>query len=127
MLRGLLLISFSLACADGRAAGLDAGKTSAEPMFTSAGGHFVRAASGGQPQALGFDPAAAGPQKRSADKLVSATPLARAIAGARKKDMLEQGVEASRDALLACQRETSAVLTTPLMRSDSQRDHCFRF
>lgn len=127
MQRGPLIFYVWLACIDSRAAGLDAGKTGAEAMFTSAGGHFVRAASDGQPQALGFDPAAAGPPQRSADKLVSATPLARAIAGARKKDMLEQGVEASREALLACQRETSAVLTTPLMRSDSQRDHCFRF
>lgn len=26
-----------------------------------------------------------------------------------------------------CQRETSVVLTTPLMRSDAQQAHCFRF
>jgi hypothetical protein len=128
MPRRPLIVYVWLACVDARAGGLDAGKTGPAAMLSSAGGHFVRAAGGAPPPAPEPRPAApAGPPKHAADQAVSTTPLERAIAGAAKKGLLEQGVEASRDALLACQRETSAVLTTPLMRSDSQRDHCFRF
>lgn len=128
MPRGQLIVYVWLACVDARAAGLDAGKTDTAAMLASAGGHFVRAAGGAPAAALERSPAAlAGLTMHSADQAAPTTPLGRAIAAAAKKGLLEQGVEASRDALLACQRETSTVLTTPLMRSDSQRDHCFRF
>jgi hypothetical protein len=53
--------------------------------------------------------------------------LASAIARAAKKSVIERGVEASTDAVLQCQRESSPALTTPFMRSDSQQAHCFRY
>ncbi|MFL6658340.1 MAG: hypothetical protein ACJ8GW_09730 [Massilia sp.] len=49
------------------------------------------------------------------------------IERAWKKDWIDEGVEASRAMLIECQKETSVVLTTPSMRSNSQRDHCYRF
>lgn len=55
------------------------------------------------------------------------TPLSLAIASAAKKDFIEAGIEESRRALLECQKETSAVLVMPSLRSDSQQAHCFRF
>lgn len=55
------------------------------------------------------------------------TALAVALAQAWKRDFIDKGVEETRNVLLECQRETSVVLTTPLMRSDAQQDHCFRF
>jgi hypothetical protein len=53
--------------------------------------------------------------------------LAVALARAWKRDFIEEGVEETRNVLLECQHETSVVLTTPLMRSDAQQAHCYRF
>lgn len=53
--------------------------------------------------------------------------LAIALARAWKRDFIADGIEATKNMLLQCQRETSVVLTTPLMRSDPQQAHCFRF
>lgn len=53
--------------------------------------------------------------------------LTQAIAGAAKKDFIEAGIEESRRALIECQKETSAVLVMPSLRSDSQQAHCYRF
>lgn len=55
------------------------------------------------------------------------TQLTQAIAGAAKKDFIEAGIEESRRALIECQKETSAVLVMPSLRSDSQQAHCYRF
>ncbi|MYM95797.1 hypothetical protein GTP90_18205 [Rugamonas sp. FT81W] len=55
------------------------------------------------------------------------TQLPQAIAGAAKKDFIEAGIEESRRALIECQKETSAVLVMPSLRSDSQQAHCYRF
>lgn len=53
--------------------------------------------------------------------------LALAIEGAAKKGFIERGIEMSNEALMQCQKETSPVLTTAYLRSDSQQAHCFRF
>lgn len=58
---------------------------------------------------------------------VRESPLAAAIGRAAKKDFIDEGVEATRNMLIECQNETSTVLVTPSLRSNSQRDHCFRF
>lgn len=55
------------------------------------------------------------------------TALSVAFARAWKQGFIEKGAEKSRSALLACQRETSIVLTVPFMRSEGQQAHCFRF
>jgi len=61
-----------------------------------------------------------------APKAPNPTP-AQALARAWKRDLIEEGIEETRNTLLQCQRETSLVLTTPLMRSDAQQAHCSRF
>ncbi|MBY0557733.1 MAG: hypothetical protein K2P77_11055 [Burkholderiaceae bacterium] len=53
--------------------------------------------------------------------------LAVALARAWKRDVITDGIAATKTMLIACQRETSVVLTTALMRSDPQQAHCFRF
>jgi len=58
---------------------------------------------------------------------VAASPLALAIGRARKKGIIELGVEGYTEVLIQCQKSRSVVLTTPLLRSDAQQDHCYRF
>ncbi len=53
--------------------------------------------------------------------------LALAIGAAAKKSFIEQGVEGYKEILIQCQKERSFVLTTPLLRSESQQQHCYRF
>jgi hypothetical protein len=53
--------------------------------------------------------------------------LALAIGAATKKSFMELGVEGYREILIQCQKERSVVLTTPLLRSESQQQHCYRF
>lgn len=55
------------------------------------------------------------------------TPLSQALSRAWKRNFIEEGIEETKSTLLQCQRETSVVLTTPLMRSDAQQAHCSRF
>lgn len=55
------------------------------------------------------------------------TDFSSAVAKAWKPDAIQEGVAASKEVLIACQMETSTVLTTPFARSNSQRDHCFGF
>jgi len=55
------------------------------------------------------------------------TALSQALSRAWKRDPIEEGIEETKNTLLQCQRETSVVLTTPLMRSDAQQAHCSRF
>lgn len=96
---------------------------------TSDGAYFVRSS---QRQGLivldrGADEGPTGKGSVVARQRTDETALAVALAQAWKRDFIEQGVEETRNVLLECQRETSVVLTTPLMRSNAQRDHCFRF
>jgi hypothetical protein len=53
--------------------------------------------------------------------------LSQSLVRAWKRDFIEDGIEETKNSLLQCQRETSVVLTTPLMRSDAQQAHCSRF
>ena len=55
------------------------------------------------------------------------TTPAQALARAWKRGFIEEGIEETKNTLLQCQRETSVVLTTPLMRSDAQQAHYGRF
>ena len=55
------------------------------------------------------------------------TALSQALSRAWKRDFVDDGIEETKNTLLQCQRETSVVLTTPLMRSDAQQAHCSRF
>lgn len=57
----------------------------------------------------------------------TASPLATAIGRATKKGIIELGVEGYTEVLIQCQRAQSVVLTTPLLRSDAQQAHCYRF
>lgn len=50
-----------------------------------------------------------------------------ALQNAWKKGVVEESVEAYTEVLIQCQKEQSPALTTPLMRSDSQQAHCFRY
>ena len=58
---------------------------------------------------------------------VAASPLALAIGRATKKGIIELGVEGYTEVLIQCQKAQSVVLTTPLLRSDAQQAHCYRF
>ncbi|MES2322248.1 MAG: hypothetical protein V4633_08310 [Pseudomonadota bacterium] len=53
--------------------------------------------------------------------------FALAIARSAKKGIIEESVEAYSEVLIQCQKERSVVLTTPLLRSESQQAHCYRF
>ncbi|PWF55638.1 hypothetical protein [Massilia glaciei] len=53
--------------------------------------------------------------------------LAQAIRGAAKIGIVESSLEGYTEVLIQCQKATSPALTTALMQSDSQQDHCFRF
>jgi len=55
------------------------------------------------------------------------SPLALAIGRATKKGVIELGVDAYTEVLIQCQKNQSVVLTTPLLRSNAQQDHCYRF
>lgn len=68
-----------------------------------------------------------GPTRRMASIPMRESPFALAIARAAKKGVIEESVEAYTDVLVQCQQAQSPVLTTPLMRSDSQQAHCYRF
>lgn len=93
-----------------------------ETALASGGGFLVRSTVAEDPREGGRDHAIplAKPDPH-------ATSLATAIANAANKDFIDAGIEASRNMLIECQRETSVVLVTPSLRSNSQRDHCFRF
>jgi hypothetical protein len=62
-----------------------------------------------------------------ADTQVRISPFARAIGQAKKKGVIEAGLEGYTEVLIQCQKAQSTVLTTPFMRSDSQQAHCYRF
>ena len=55
------------------------------------------------------------------------SPFAVALQNAWKKGVVEESVEAYTEVLIQCQKEQSPALTTPLMRSESQQAHCFRY
>jgi hypothetical protein len=55
------------------------------------------------------------------------SPLALAIGRAAKKGIIELAVDGYTDILIQCQKTQSVVLTTPLLRSDAQQAHCYRF
>lgn len=57
----------------------------------------------------------------------SETALSMALTRAWKRSFIEKGVDNAKGALLACQRETSLLLTVPFMRSEGQQAHCYRF
>jgi hypothetical protein len=58
---------------------------------------------------------------------VSESPLVRAISQAKAKGVIARGVEGYTEVLIQCQKKQSVVHTTALLRSDAQRDHCYRF
>ena len=93
-----------------------------DAALSSSGGFLARITFTKGLQEFGFEaiPAAKAPHARDAQ-------LSMAIASAMKKNFIETGIEASRQALIECQRETSVLLTMPSLRSDSQQAHCFRF
>lgn len=62
-----------------------------------------------------------------ADEHAHKSRFALAIGRSAKKGIIELGVEAYTDVLIQCQKEQSPTLTMPLLRSDSQQSHCFRF
>jgi len=63
----------------------------------------------------------------AADRSTMASPLARAMTRAARKGVIELGVEEYSEVLIQCQKAQSVVLTTPLLRSDAQQAHCYRF
>jgi hypothetical protein len=50
-----------------------------------------------------------------------------AIGRAAKKGVVELAVDSYTEILIQCQKARSVVLTTPLLRSDAQQAHCYRF
>lgn len=110
-----LLLALSLAC-------ITAHADDGQALLNSTAGQLTRStfAKGLHELKLGTAPATVKLQSRDAQ-------MSNAIAGAAKKDFIQEGIEASRKALLACQQETSAVLVMPSLRSDSQQAHCYRF
>jgi hypothetical protein len=57
----------------------------------------------------------------------AASRFALAIGRAAKKGVIELGVDDYTEILIQCQKSRSVVLTTPLLRSDAQQAHCYRF
>lgn len=55
------------------------------------------------------------------------SPFTVALQNAWKKGVVEESVEAYTEVLIQCQKEQSPALTTPLIRSDGQQAHCFRY
>lgn len=55
------------------------------------------------------------------------SPLAKAIRQAGRVGIIETGIRNSAKALVECQQEQSSLLTVPILRSDSQQNHCYRF
>ncbi|RFP17643.1 hypothetical protein D0T25_12875 [Duganella sp. BJB488] len=110
-----------LACATVQAADMQAPARDGNAL-TSQGGLLVQRTFDKGLKEFGFE-AIRAPASASARD----TRLAQAIAGAAKKDFIEAGIEESRRALIECQKETSAVLVMPSLRSDSQQAHCYRF
>lgn len=98
----------------------------AEKALTSTGAVFLQQAQRQAPQVLNQEPSPAN-KAQTQNATARGSTLAQALTRAWKKGMIEEGIEASRQMLLECQKETSVVLTTPFMRPDSQQAHCFRF
>lgn len=105
----------------GRAADAE-GRLRNETALSSPGGQLARLTFGKNLREFGFEAIRdnTSPSSRNSQ-------LAVAIAGAARKDFIEAGIEESRRALIDCQKETSAVLVMPSLRSDSQQAHCYRF
>ncbi|NVD71763.1 hypothetical protein HUX88_14565 [Duganella sp. BJB1802] len=112
-----------LACAIVHAADMQAPARDGNAL-TSQGGLLVQRTFDKGLKEFGFEAIRA---PASASASARDTRLAQAIAGAAKKDFIEAGIEESRRALIECQKETSAVLIMPSLRSDSQQAHCYRF
>lgn len=110
-----LLLALTLAC-------ITAHADDGQAMLSSTGGQLTRSTFTKGLHELKLGAVPAGDKLKSRDAQMSS-----AIAGAAKKDFIQEGIEASRKALLACQQETSAVLVMPSLRSDSQQAHCYRF
>ncbi|MBA5635515.1 hypothetical protein H3H37_00330 [Duganella sp. LX20W] len=111
---------------DARFRGYDAPDLAA---FASEGAFFVYSSQRKSPRVLDLD-ADEGPKSRDTVVIkprATENALAVALSRAWKRGFVEEGVEETRNVLLECQHETSVVLTTPLMRSDAQQAHCFRF
>jgi hypothetical protein len=53
--------------------------------------------------------------------------LAAAIARAGKVGLVERSVEGYSQVLIDCQKSQLTISTKPLLRSDSQQAHCYRF
>ncbi|NRR31848.1 hypothetical protein HSX11_16855 [Oxalobacteraceae bacterium] len=115
MKTGAWMLCICLAPLLAKAADGGCNKSQKEALTATAGGFLV--CSEPAPESL----------KHPSEVRSPLSPLSAAIAGAAKKGWIEAGVEASANALIACQNEKSVVLTTPSMRSDSQQAHCFRF
>lgn len=100
-----------------------------EQFSSSTGAYFVRSNQRGIPRLLSINSEiATSNNKVILDKFSnSKTEFSIALAKAWKPDAIQEGVEATKNMLLDCQKETSTMLTTPLVRSNSQQEHCFRF
>ena len=98
-------------------------------FMASDGASLVRATQKALPDALHIPLDGQFPPLKAADikPPASRTALSVALARAWKRSFIEKGVDDAKGALLACQRETSLLLTVPFMRSEGQQAHCFRF
>jgi hypothetical protein len=99
-------------------------------LMASGGAGFVRQIQREAPNILQVqldDEVLAVRKTAAASPQVLDTAFSRALARAWKIGFVDAGVEGTRTMLLECQRATSVLLTTPFMRSDAQRAHCFRF
>lgn len=108
-------------------AGLACSTVQADEMVLSSGGGFLVRSAHGQSGSESRPNMKTRQAKPDTHETARETALATAIASAAKKDFIEGGIEASRNMLIECQKEASVVLVTPSLRSNSQRDHCFRF
>ena len=112
------------------AADVDPDKTSEAAIAASVGRFFSRStlATSARDDRLVTDGARYPDHpSRLIDTRMPESPFALAIRTSVKKGIIELGVEAYSEVLIACQKEQSATLTLPSLRSDSQQAHCFRF
>lgn len=91
--------------------------------------HVIKDVKGSKEQFAEAMPRHVVPQATQATQAPQAheSPLARAIARSAKKGFIESGVEASAQALIDCQQETSSLYAMPFGSSEAQRAHCQRF
>jgi hypothetical protein len=123
-----MTLPLAMLCAACMIAAPPAHEPGRDSITTASDGAFqVRSAQAQTPDLLKLDDDLAAQKIAQLNPQLRATALATALARAWKRGFIEEGIEETKNTLVACQRETSLLMIMPFMRSEGQQAHCYRF